>query len=230
MLKFISAILDLVYPVVCLNCGRSLVINESIICSFCGLKLPFTNFHRDSENEMMKALWGRVEIDFATAYLYFRKEGITQKILHQIKYKGKNDFGVNLGRGFGNHLRNTPFISGTDFLIPVPLHDSKLKSRGYNQSALICEGLSLALNIPVIQNNLVRVSFTDTQTRKGRFERWLNVSQKFELTDPKMFEGKRILIIDDVFTTGATIEACCQVFKEINGISIGIATLAVATN
>lgn len=228
-MKLFTGILDLIFPVVCINCGNSLVTNESILCTICVVKLPVTNFHKDPDNDMAKALWGRVNIDFATAFLYFKKAGMTQQLLHQLKYRGRKDIGINLGNRFGNQLKENNFVSTVDYIIPVPLHKSRAKSRGYNQSQLICEGLSEALSIPVC-NDLARISFTDTQTRKRRFDRWLNVSEKFVLNQPELLEGKRILLVDDVFTTGATIEACCQAFKNLNNISIGVATLAMATN
>ncbi len=228
-MKLFTGILDLIFPVVCVNCGNSLVLNETILCTICIVKLPITNFHKDPDNDIAKALWGRVNIDFATAFLYFKKAGITQQLLHQLKYRGRKDIGVYLGRQFGNKIRGIDFISTVDYIIPVPLHKSKAKSRGYNQSQLICEGMSEVLSIPVC-NNLIRISFTDTQTRKRRFDRWLNVSEKFVLNEPELLEGKRILLVDDVFTTGATIEACCQAFKNVNNISIGVATLAMAAH
>ena len=229
-MKLLTGILDLIYPVVCINCGNSLVTHESIICTFCAVKLPVTNFHKDPVNDMAKALWGRVNIDFATAFLYFRKSGITQKLLHQLKYKGRQDIGINLGNRFGNHLKENRFVSSADYLMPVPLHISKKKARGFNQSQLICEGLSQSLGIPVSDNNLMRISYTDTQTRKKRFERWLNVSEKFILNEPEQLEGKRILLVDDVFTTGATMEACCHALNEVKDISVGVASLAIATH
>lgn len=228
-MKLFTGILDLIYPVVCINCGNSLVTHETIICTFCAVKLPVTNFHKDPVNDMSKALWGRVNIDFATAFLYFKKAGITQKLLHHLKYKGRKDIGLNLGQRFGNQLKENRFISSLDYLIPVPLHKSKAKARGFNQSQVICEGLSDVLSVPIC-TELSRISFTDTQTRKRRFDRWLNVSEKFVINNPEVLEGKRVLIVDDVFTTGATIEACCQALKDVDGISMGVATLAIATN
>jgi len=228
-MKLLTGILDLIYPVVCINCENMLVEHEKIICTFCILKLPVTNFHLDPSNDMAKAMWGRIHIDFATAYLFFRKAGITQKLLHQLKYKERKDIGTYLGSRLGKQLKENYFIKGTDFLIPVPLHASKLKVRGYNQSQLICDGLQESLNIPV-ENSLSRISFTDTQTRKRRFDRWTNVSQKFVLNKPELLEGKRVLLVDDVFTTGATIEACCQVLSGVKNVSIGIATIAMASH
>ncbi|MFM9945693.1 MAG: ComF family protein [Bacteroidia bacterium] len=228
-MKLFSGILDLIYPVVCINCGNSLVTHETVLCVFCAVKLPVTNFHKDPVNDMTKALWGRVNIDFATAFLYFKKAGVTQKLLHLLKYRGRKDIGINLGQRFGNHLKENTFVSATDFLIPVPLHKNKLKARGFNQSQLICDGLSEALSIPVVAN-LSRIYSTDTQTHKRRFERWMNVSEKFVVSEPEKLEGKRVLLVDDVFTTGATIEACCQALMGIKDISIGVATLAVAVH
>lgn len=226
-LNLLSGVLDLIYPVVCFNCGNALVKHEKILCSFCSLKLPLTNFHNDPFNVMAKSLWGRVPVDFATSFLYFRKSGITQILLHQLKYAERTDVGKDLGNRFGTQLKDNSFVARADCLIPVPLHAKKLRARGYNQSEVICKGMQEILNIPIL-NNLSRISYTDSQTRKRRFDRWLNVSEKFVITNPESLEGKRILLIDDVFTTGATLEACCEVLNTVKNISIGAATLAIA--
>jgi competence protein ComFC len=226
-MNIFTGVLDLIYPVVCIHCGISLVKTESLICSFCNARLPQTHFHKDPVNEMTRAMWGRANIEFATAFLFFKKAGITQGLLHQLKYKGRKEVGIQFGNRFGSQLIENPFISHTDYLIPVPLHSKKLRARGYNQSKIICDGMNSSLNIPVLEN-LHRISYTDTQTRKRRFDRWLNVSEKFILTNQDMLENKRVLLVDDVFTTGATVEACCKVLESVKGISIGIATLAIA--
>jgi len=228
--KWFVGLLDLVFPVVCINCGKSMIGSERILCTFCMLKLPLTNYHTDPENEMAKSLWGRVQLEFCTAYLFFKKGGITQNLLHKLKYKGGKEVGIIFGNRFGRMIKENDFISSLDFIIPVPLHPKKLKARGFNQCEKIAEGVSLALGVPVLNNNLIRVIHTESQTRKKRFERWLNVSEKFALSNPQLLEGKRILIIDDVFTTGATIEACCEVFKTVKNVRIGVATLALAAN
>lgn len=224
-----KGILDLIFPVICLNCSNALVTHEAVICTFCAVKLPVTNYHTHPINSMSKALWGRVNIDFATAFLYFKKAGMTQELLHQLKYKGRKDIGINLGQRFGNQIKENYFIKTTDFLMPVPLHKTKTASRGYNQSEVICKGLSEVLDIPIC-NSLLRIADTQTQTKKRRFERWLNVSEKFSIDKPEYLEGKQILLVDDVFTTGATIEACCLAFDGIKDISIGVATLAIAAH
>ncbi len=224
-----KGVLDLIYPVICLSCGNALVAHETVICTICAVKLPLTNFHKNPVNAMSRALWGRVNIDFATAFLYFKKAGITQNLLHQLKYNGRMDIGLNLGQRFGQHIIENSFVASTDFLMPVPLHKLKIAARGYNQSELICKGLSEALSIPVC-NDLKRISDTGTQTKKRRFERWLNVSEKFIIEKANYLEGKQILLVDDVFTTGATLEACCLALEGIKGISLGVATLAIATD
>jgi ComF family protein len=227
-LNLLSGVLDLIYPVVCFNCGNSLVKHEQILCSHCSLKLPFTNFHHDPVNIMAKALWGRVSLDFATAFLYFRKSGITQILLHQLKYSARIDVGKDLGNRFGRQLKDNQFVAYADYLVPVPLHAKKLRVRGFNQSEIICEGLQEILGIPILKS-ISRISYTDSQTKKRRFDRWLNVSEKFVLSNPDQLVGKRVLLIDDVFTTGATIEACCQVLKTVQNISIGAATIAITS-
>lgn len=195
----------------------------------CRVKLPLTNHYLDPVNEMSRALWGRANVQFAAAYLFFKKNGITQSLLHQLKYRNKPEIGIEFGSKFGAQLCCNPFPCVADYLLPVPIHASKLKSRGYNQSKIICEGMQRELHIPVIEN-LVRIRSSETQTHKHRFERWLNVSEQFKLNDGHLLKGKRVILVDDVFTTGATVEACCRELEQIEGIEIGIATLAVALN
>lgn len=228
-MNIFTGLLDLIYPALCINCGNYLTGYETGICNICKTRMPYTRFHDDPVNDMSRALWGRADIDFATAFLYFRKRGMTQKVLHQLKYKGREDIGLQFGNLFGAHIADSHFLRSCNYLLPVPLHKAKEATRGYNQSKLICEGMEQTLQIP-LSDNLIRTRYSDTQTRKHRFERWLNVNTKFMVKNPQQLEGKRVLLVDDVFTTGATIEACCQVLSQIKDISIGVATLAIAVN
>ena len=224
--RILSDFLNLFFPDSCYHCGRSLVEGENILCSFCLIKLPLTHYHEDQDNEMISALQGRVNLEFAAAYLFFRKSGITQELLHQLKYKGRHEVGLFLGEHFGPLIREHPFIKQVNYLIPVPLHRSREKERGYNQSRIICDGLSKSTGIPVAEA-IRRVEKTASQTRKHRFERWDNVSGKFALQQQELIQDQNVLIVDDVFTTGATIEACCETLKGIVN-AMGIATLAMA--
>lgn len=227
-MNLLTGLIDLFFPETCINCNTTLVRGENIICTFCEVSLPITDFNYTKDNKIVKSLWGRVNIDFATAYLYFKKGGIAQNILHFLKYKNRKEIGEYFGKKLAFTIKDIDFINNTDFLIPVPLHKTKQIERGYNQSLEICKGLSEILNIPILDNNLIRISKTLTQTRKKRFERWKNVSKNFDLKNSSLLEGKCVLLVDDVFTTGATIEACCEPFEGIRNLKIGIAVLAVA--
>lgn len=227
-MNFLKGLSDLFFPEICINCNRTLVSGEKIICTFCEAILPINKLSINNKNKIIKSLWGRVNIDFAYAYLNFRKEGITQNILHFLKYKNRKDIGLHFGKLLALSIKDEEFIKNTDFLIPVPLHKSKQKKRGYNQSYEICKGINEVLKIPVLGDNIIRISKTLSQTNKHRFERWENVSKNFEVKNKGIFVEKNILIVDDVFTTGATIEACCQPLQKIDNLKIGIATLAIA--
>jgi ComF family protein len=171
--------------------------------------------------------WGRVQVENATAYFVFHKGSRFQKILHKIKYRNQQSLGVELGRWFGQELLQTDFAT-VDMVVPVPLHPKKLEKRGYNQSELIARGISETLSKPLKSNLLKRVIANPTQTRKGRYERWTNVEGIFELNDMAYAENKHILIVDDVVTTGSTLEACVSAALKAPGAKVSIAVLAMA--
>ncbi|NUM31966.1 MAG: ComF family protein [Bacteroidetes bacterium] len=227
-MNFLKGLIDLFFPEICIYCNQNLVKTEKIICTFCEAQLPVSDNESFTENKIIKSLWGRVNIEFAAYYLNFKKGGITQQILHFLKYKNRKDIGIFYGKRLGFMIINEKFIKEVDYIVPVPLHKTKLRKRGYNQSAEISKGLCEVLKIPVLENNLIRISNTQTQTRKKRFERWTNVSTNFIVKNPALFEDKNLLLVDDVFTTGATIEACCQPLININNVKIGLVFLAVA--
>ena len=230
MKKILESLLYLLYPEICLNCGNSLVNGEEVLCTSCEVNLPRTRFHSDPENVVNQIFWGRVDIEAATAFLYFKKGGSVQNLMHQLKYKGEREIGEYLGRLFGIELETTPFYSAADLLIPVPLHPGKEKKRGYNQSHMIARGMSDILKIPVNTRDLVRRKFTETQTKKGRYSRWENVKEIFEVAEKENLANKKIILVDDVVTTGATLEACAKVLKEDAKSHVGIATLAIASH
>ncbi len=229
MKTFFRGLLDLIYPELCVHCSRVLVTSEHVLCLPCSLQLPVTNFHLEPENEMIKALWGRIDIQYASSFLFFKKGGITQTLLHQLKYKSRKDIGRVLGHLYGTQIRKEDFIKCIDYILPVPLHKSKLRARGYNQSEEFGRGLSEALGIP-LSKALQRKVMTPTQTNRKRFERWVNVSNKFVLENPECFEGKTVILVDDVFTTGATVEACYHALQEAKKLKVGVITLAIAVH
>jgi ComF family protein len=220
--------LSLFYPRLCKGCQTSLVRGESVICLGCQADLPKTGFEKLPDNPVAQLFWGRTEIHLATAYCSFDKGGIMQHFLHQLKYKGSKEVGEKLGLLFGLDLIQTLTYQEIELLIPVPLHPKREHKRGYNQSAEIVKGMSDAMGKPFSTVNLVRNHYSDTQTSKSRFERWENVKELFSVKKPEQLEGKHLLLIDDVVTTGSTLEACANVLLKIPGTKVSIATLAYA--
>lgn len=223
MKKLLSDFLSLIFPEVCPGCNQPLVSGESILCISCEMDLPIINRAPQIENIFS----GRVNLSAIRVYLKFYSEGITQHLLHEIKYNGNKDLGQHLGEELMNFGDNTEVFQDVDLVIPVPLHQTKLKQRGYNQSLLLAEGMAKVLNKPVNTSSIVRMHKSDTQTRKNRAERWENVSGIFEAVN-KDLEGKHVLLVDDVLTTGATLEACAQAALASGCRSISVAALAVA--
>ncbi len=221
-------LLHLVYPKICVACGENLLSHEDHICTKCLYDLPKTNYHLSDSNPIEKLFWGRVKIFKACSFFFFNKGSKFQKLIHKLKYNSKKEIGYELGAHFGSDLSGSEGFNSVDVIIPVPLHESKEKLRGYNQSNWIAKGISASMNKPVDSNNLKRLVASDTQTKKTRFERWENVQSVFEVTNPESLENKHILLVDDVVTTGSTLEACAQELGKINNIKISIATLAVA--
>ncbi len=211
----------------CAGCGNALLPRERLICLPCIGKLPITNSHNEQDNMVERIFWGRIRIERACSYLYFKQEGRVQKIMHQFKYKSKPEIGNLLGTLFAKELTNSNFIQDIALIIPVPIHPKKKAIRGYNQSEHIAEGLSKTLNIPWNGNCIEKVLDTESQTKKKRYERWKNVENVFEIKNKALVQNKHILLIDDVLTTGSTLEACAAALLAIEGTKISIATIAV---
>ncbi len=205
---------SLFFPEYCLGCSEGLIKGEEILCTRCLSELPRTGYIDFEENPIKEKFIGRLPVKNAWAFLRFRKEGIVQHLLHQLKYNNQPEVGIRLGKLFGRELKNTGY-SQFDLIIPLPLHASRQKNRGYNQSAKFAEGLSSSLEIPFSLDCCFRLKNTQTQTRKNRSERWENVEVAFQVIDKSKIENKRILLVDDVITTGATLEACGR--QLING-------------
>lgn len=219
--------LQFFFPDLCVACGQILNKTEKVLCTHCFLHIPRTGFHKDDENPVSELFWGRVKIEHTASFFYFNKGSAYQPLIHKLKYSGRSDIGIELGKAFGAELRKSVFTQA-DIIIPVPLHPKKLKKRGYNQSEMIAKGLSLSLNIPVNTKSLFRGESTETQTRKSRFDRFRNVEGKFLTRDAEVLEGKHIILTDDVVTTGSTLEACAIAILEIKNTRVSIVTLAVA--
>ncbi len=229
MFTYFSDFIQLIYPNLCMSCGSNLYKNETVLCTKCLYRLPRTNFHHDSDNPVSQFFWGRVKVETATSFYHFQKGSKFQKLIHQLKYHGHKEVGFELGKHFGTELKESDLFKDIDLLVPVPLHPKRLKTRGYNQSDWIAFGLSESMNIPVDTNNLYRHIATETQTRKTRIERWQNVESIFRIKKQNAFENKHILLIDDVITTGSTLEACASAILNVGNTKVSVATLAVAT-
>ena len=221
-------LISLFYPRLCAGCNTSLLRGEEVLCLNCLADLPRTNYHEQGENPVFQQFIGRVPLELATAFCRFDKGGRLQHLLHELKYKGNREVGQKLGMLFGYDLIQSPLYQSIDAILPVPLHPKKERKRGFNQSREICNGLSEAMERPLICGNLIRVVHTASQTRKGRFERWENVCGIFSVKNTPELAGKHLLLVDDVVTTGATLEACCIPLLQIPGVRVSIATLACA--
>lgn len=227
-MALINDFMSLIYPRTCEACEQVLFEHEQFICNACQVTLPKSNYHLNPNNPIIMALGGRVPVKNATCLFEFEKQGRVQKLLHVLKYEDQQALGEFMGKQFYQRLTSSSFFEGIDVIVPVPLHPNKLKQRGYNQSACFAKGISDASGIPVNTSVLQRSGETSTQTKKKKFERWENVGSVFTLTDHAFFQNKHILLVDDVITTGATIEGCWQALKEVDHMALSLASIAYA--
>lgn len=223
---FIQSFLHLFFPHTCCGCGTDLVSEHRLFCFWCQASMPLTRFEYFPANPIEKIFWGRSEIQAAAAHLFFTGGSSIQHSLHKLKYKGKKEIGIYFGQQMGNTLKLSGRFSNCEIIIPLPLFPDREKKRGYNQAGIIARGISEQLKIPVESDAVFRVKKTETQTRKSRVERWRNMESTFKVLDPAAISGKHILLVDDVITTGASLEACARVLLDIPGIQLSIACLA----
>jgi ComF family protein len=227
-MNLLNDFLSLFFPKTCLACGNSLYGNEEIICLKCILHLPETNFHREKINPVSQVFLGRIPIELASAYCYYKKGGVVQKLIHQLKYRGHAEIGNYFGKLYGSKLIENPAYKEVDAIIPIPLHNKKLSKRGFNQAEKFAQGLSESMNIDVNTRIVSRVKATSTQTKKSRYNRWENVEHMFEVSGPLQHKGKHFLLVDDVITTGATMEACLQALQTIPEVKLSVSAMAFA--
>jgi ComF family protein len=226
---YIKGLTHLFFPHVCAGCNGSMAKGEEVLCLKCELKLPETRFHTIIENPCEKKFWGRVNVERASSFLFFEKGSSTQKLMQLLKYQGRQDVGALLGKLYARKIaQEAPDFTRVDMIIPVPLHEAKLRSRGYNQCDSIAQAFAETWQKPIFKNILIRTHNNITQTGKNRMGRWENVDKIFAVTQPDKIKNKHILLIDDVLTTGATLEACSQEILKIEGTKISILTLACA--
>lgn len=225
---WLYSFISLLFPRCCVVCGRSLAKGEECICAMCNINLPRTNYHLQKDNQVEQLFWGKIPLERATSFFFYRKGSDFRQILHQLKYGGQKEIGAIMGRYMASELSASGFFQGIDVIIPVPLHKRKQRIRGYNQSEWIARGISAVTGICIDTEVIVRQKHTETQTRKSAFERWENVDGIFELHHAESLKGKHLLVVDDVLTTGATTVACASRLVEIEGVRISVLTLAVA--
>lgn len=228
-LLYLKSFVDLIFPNTCVCCGQPLVNQEEVLCLKCNIGMPRTSFHLLPNNPIEQIFWGRAKVESASSYFYYSKGSIYKNILHHLKYKNREDIGLYMGRMYGSELKNADSFSTIDCIVPIPLHPKRERNRGYNQSLAIAKGLSLSLGKEINKNSLYRRFYNNTQTKRGRFQRWENVENLFAIKNDHLLEGKHILLVDDVITTGATLEACINTLQKVPNIKISVATLAYAS-
>lgn len=225
--SFYKDVLNVFFPIYCASCGRQLFREFEVLCLTCETALAKTNYHRHPDNPLEKKFWGRCSIEKATALYFYEKKGQVQNLLFHLKYKGNEVLGKHLGMLLAEDLKDTDFCK-VDIAVPVPLHLKKERLRGYNQVHAFAEGFCAADNIVLSKNNLVRQIENPSQTNRSRLARWSNVEGIFSVIQPQLFENKKILLLDDVVTTGATIEACCKALSDAGVAEIYLISIAVA--
>lgn len=226
---YLADFVSLLFPELCAACGESLMANEQLICTGCLYNLPLTNFHLQPDNIVARQFWGKIKLEGAYALYYFTKGGKIQNLMHHFKYKGMREIGTLLGRIAGEQLIENEIFKTVDIIVPVPLHNKRMRQRGYNQSAYFAEGLATKLDALVGENNLVRLSATETQTHKSRFARFENMQEVFSVKNAEILKNKHVLLVDDIITTGSTLEACAVQLLKVEGLKLSIATIAYAT-
>lgn len=220
----------LLYPLPCAVCDAQQPPQSDAICLKCNYAMPQTDFHLQERNEFTNRLWGRLPLEAAAAAYYFRKKESVQSMLHAFKYKNRPEIGFFIGFAYGLKLAKSELFQSVERIVPVPLHPKKLRIRGYNQSVLFANGLSAAMGVPTVKNALIRVENSDSQTSKGTIERLMNVEANFKVKRSRDLVNQHILLVDDVMTTGSTLEACALPLLEIENTKLSMVTMAIAMN
>jgi ComF family protein len=225
---FLDDFISLLFPRLCYACGNHLMRNESLICTECYVAIPRTNYHCIKDNPVEQLFWGRCMIEKAAAFSYYNKGSRIRKLIHNLKYNGIKEVGFELGRIYGLSLQASGFTDDIDLIIPVPLHPSKKKLRGFNQSEIISRGIADATGLSVDFDILIRRAMSATQTKRSRYERWTNVEGIFQIAEVPSITGKHILLVDDVITTGSTIESCAIELLKLERVKVSVVALAFA--
>lgn len=223
-----ESIINLFFPKVCSGCSSFLLSNENVICTVCRHDIPLTNHHLKPENDAFKKFYGRIPVIHTSALFYFHKKGIVQELIHNLKYKGHEEIGTILGEWYAEDLKTIALLQSVDEIIPVPLHPKKLKQRGYNQVTAFGEGLSSSLNLDYNDSLLIRNVYSKTQSKKNLLGRTEGIETIFDVVFTEKNYNKHFLLIDDVITTGSTLEACSRALLKIPGAKISIVCMAMA--
>ncbi len=226
--RIIKEFQNLFYPNCCLICHSGLITDEEEICLQCLYKLPRTNNYLETHNHIEDRLWGRFPFQRIATFCFYTKGGMLPPLIHNLKYNNGKNVGILLGKIYGKDLLDSNFINTVDFIVPVPLHPEKEKLRGYNQSEMIAKGISQTTGIPLSNDNLQRSISNPTQTKRSKSQRWENVKGIFDLKEPSKYAGHHILLVDDVITTGSTIEACASALTQSPDIKISVVALGEA--
>jgi len=227
--KVINDINSILVPIVCFGCNAHLNRGEQHLCTVCRNSLPLTDYNFNEENTLDRIFYGRIPIKKASSFLFFTENSIVQQLIHHLKYKNQEQIGTFLGDWYGEILKENAFLEGVDVVIPVPLHTKKLNQRGYNQVALFAQTIATHIGADYRDNVLIKTANTKTQTTKTRIGRWQENKALYKLTDLNALKNKKVLLLDDVITSGATMEICTQALLETEGISVYIASMAVVS-
>jgi len=222
---YFNAFAELFFPSLCKGCDNPLSDCDTTVCMECATNLPLTGFETWNENPVFQLFWGRVEVEFACSIYHFRKGELLQKLIYSMKYNGQKEIGLYLGSLAGQQLKKSPCYVKPDMILPVPLHPQKLKIRGFNQSELLARGLSQSLDVKVSNDLLYKSKATSSQTRKSHYERWLNVNGVFSLSIAESLQAAHVLLVDDLVTTGSTVEACCNTLLKVPGLKVSVLTI-----
>ena len=220
--------ISLLFPRLCYACGNHLLRNEKLICTGCYVAIPRTNYHLLDENPVAQLFWGRCLIEKAAAFSFYSRGSRIRNLIHKLKYSGIKEIGYELGRIYAVSLKSSGFLEGVEMIVPVPLHPSKKRIRGFNQSEYISAGISDVTGLPLKTDSLIRIILSATQTTRSRYDRWTNVEGIFRVADEDSVRGKHILLVDDVITTGSTIESCVNELLKAEGVKVSVIAIGFA--